>query len=906
MSVYDSYAKATAAKGLIDPTLAMNASGMNDYSTQMAFLDIAKNMRPWFGQIEGEKWGVVTYEDLKAAGALDANGWLTAIPEGVDSVDTIWAWSSSQEAASYRAGIYVLEYKGQGELVLGQHAEILSEEPGRIVFSATGDKNLSFKILSTDPEGAGDYIRDISIIREDHVALHEAGALFNPQWLEMLEDMRQLRFMDWNKTNNSDVVEWSERTTLDSFNWGALGTPVEVMVQLANELGTDAWFTMPVGASEDYIRQFATYVRDNLDTGLTASVELSNETWNWGFDQPRDIRDMADADWGEETKSVGDIHYTAKLATEMAMIWDEVFAESDNAPGLVKVLGTQTSVPWRTEQLLKATTWFEEEPGTAVDLASVFDAVAVTTYFGNAVSMREELRNELLAVIEDLEINAFDWLAEKLMDPDFNSSIPQILDRLREQKALVDSYGLDLVAYEGGQHVHHMFGVPKEALALGDFLAEFVRSPQMADLYEALWDGWAEIGDGAFMQFGSVGAPSKWGSWALWDNLEDSTPRSERLMELNAKTESWWEGGVANEAYLQGVTLTGGDGADVLVGTEAEDYLIGGAGDDVLISGAGDDGLNGGAGYDVLLLAGTAEDYDIVAEGEGYRLNGPDGSDFVINIEEFLFEDDSAFVFADAEVTADAPAFKSLSPLVALMLSRDTSSLLGRTDLVSIENDVAVATDLGGGAKIQAATRNSAIGAELVEIADHVEEVYLISSRGEFVEIGDRSVSANFWTLMANLDGKGGEALADTALEATTALAAVVWDMNEIRGTAGNDVFHGRDGNDVFFGGDGSDVLIGRNGNDSLRGGTGNDSLNGGAGEDIFIFDDGDGRDRVRDFSDEDTLDLRGLDLDAGQDLAEFASLNSAGHLTLDFGDGDSIALEGLGLDDVAWIDALI
>jgi hypothetical protein len=672
MSVYESYAKATAAEGLIDPTLAMNASAVTDYSTQMAFLDIAKMMRPWFGQIEGQKWGAVSYHELRNGGFIDANGWPTAVPDGVDAIETIWVWNTSTEAASSRAGTYVLEYEGEGELALSRSATILSEEPGRVVFSMAGDKNLSLSIFSTDPDETGDYIRDISIIREDHVELHEAGAIFNPQWLEMLEDLRQLRFMDWNKTNDSDIVEWDERVTLDSFNWAGQGAPVEIMVQLANELGTDAWFTMPANASQDYIRQFATYVRDNLDPGLTASVEFSNETWNWSFDQAGDIRAMADADWGVETNATGDIHYTAKLATEMALIWDEVFAESENAPGLVKVMGSQTGSPGRTKALLGAATWFNEEPDSAVSPADVFDAVAVTTYFGSSVAVSEELRNELIAAIDDPETNAFDWLAGKLMDPDYPSSVPRTLAALQEQKDMVESYGLDLVAYEGGQHVHHMFRVPKEAAALGDFFNDFVRSPQMADLYQSLWDGWAEIGDGPFMQFGSVSQSSKWGSWAVWENLEDSNPRGDLLLELNETTVSWWEGGDANDAYLQGVTLTGGDGDDVLVGTEAEDYLIGGAGNDVLIAGAGDDGLNGGAG------------------------------------------------------------------------------------------------------------------------------------------------------------------------------------------------------------------------------------------EDIFIFDDGDGRDRIQDFTAEDTLDLRGVAVAANGGLGSFATLNSAGHLTLDFGGGDSIALEGLGLGDVAWIDALV
>lgn len=905
MSVYDSYAKATAAEGVIDPTLALGLGQVRDYSTQMAFLDIAKSMRPWVGQIEGQGYGAVSFDELKDMGALDANGWPTFIPEGVDSVDTVFAWYGVDDAVSYRAGTYVLEYEGEGELRLNHHTEILSEEPGRIVFSVTGDQNLSFKILSTDPDRTGDYIRDISIVKEENIALHEAGAIFNPDWLEMIKDVRQLRFMDWGETNNSKMSEWSERPTLDKFTWGGESIPVEVMVRLANELGTDAWFTMPATASEDYIRQFATYVRDNLDPELTASVEFSNETWNWGFVQARDIQNKMKADWGADADGGDLFSYTAKMATEMAMIWDEVFSESDNAPGLTKVLATQTSFSGRTKLLLEASSWFEHEPDAAVAPADVFDAVAATTYFGSDVSLRADQRDALLAAIADPEIDAFDWLAEKLMDPEFSSSIPQTLEWLRAQKDLVEAHGLDLVAYEGGQHVHHMWGIPKEAAALGDFYGEFVRSPQMAELYQALWDGWAEIGDGPFMQFGSVNLSNKWGSWAAWTHLGDSNPRGDLLLELNETEGSWWEDGGANEAYLQGVTLLGGAGDDVLVGTEAEDYLVGGAGDDVLIGGAGDDGINGGAGHDLLLLSGTPLDYDIVAEGDGYRITGPDGSDFVINVEEFLFEDDTTFVFDAGAAPHEDLSVQFTAALESMMLIRG-SNMLGRSDLISIENDVVLAADLGKGVLVQAAQRGSAIGKELAEITDNIEQAYLISARGEFVQFGDRSVSANYHSVMNNLDGKGGHALADTALEATTALAGVTWDAHGVVGTESRDIFFGRGGDDVFSGGGGFDTLLGGGGNDRLRGGSGGDTLKGGAGEDIFIFDEGDGNDRIQDFRAEDTLDLRGLDLDAGQDLAEFASLNSDGHLMLDFGDGDSIMLQGLDLADVAWIDALV
>ncbi len=59
-----------------------------------------------------------------------------------------------------------------------------------------------------------------------------------------------------------------------------MGMPVEVMVKLANKLNVDPWFCLPHLCTDDYVTQFATYVRDHLNSNLVAYYELSNEVWN--------------------------------------------------------------------------------------------------------------------------------------------------------------------------------------------------------------------------------------------------------------------------------------------------------------------------------------------------------------------------------------------------------------------------------------------------------------------------------------------------------------------------------------------------------------------------------------------------------------------------------------------------
>lgn len=86
-------------------------------------------------------------------------------------------------------------------------------------------------------------------------------------------------------------------------------------------------------------------------------------------------------------------------------------------------------------------------------------------------------------------------------------------------------------------------------------------------------------------------------------------------------------------------SLTGLDGHDRLDGEAGSDTVDGGSGDDVLEGGLGNDLIVGGNGTDVAVFSGLAGSYLIVAEGDGYRVKGADGSDFVSGVELLRFDD---------------------------------------------------------------------------------------------------------------------------------------------------------------------------------------------------------------------------------------------------------------------------
>jgi Ca2+-binding RTX toxin-like protein len=176
-------------------------------------------------------------------------------------------------------------------------------------------------------------------------------------------------------------------------------------------------------------------------------------------------------------------------------------------------------------------------------------------------------------------------------------------------------------------------------------------------------------------------------------------------------------------------TLTGGPDADTLYGFGGNDKLIGNAGDDVLAGMAGNDTLQGGEGDDYL-LGGAGNDL----------IEGGNGVDWA------AYEDATSGVTVNLTLTA----------------AQNTGG--GGTDkLVSIEN--------------------------------------LYGSAFNDVLTGDANA-------------------------------------NNLAGDAGNDTLSGGAGDDNLFGGAGNDSLVGGNGDDYIQGGAGADTIDGGNGVDWAAYDD--------------------------------------------------------------------
>jgi hypothetical protein len=596
-------------------SLGIGLNGISDFSTELPFIDIFQSSRVWFPQSEA-KW------DSGETLDLDSSGWVRSLPS--NSVASTLMMRDMPNI--YRPGRYVVSYEGTGTIEYGFDAKKIDSESligsDVIQVDQASANGIYLKITSTDPRNTGDYIRNIHVYHEDDLPLVELGVKFNPEFTQKVKDFGTLRFMDWMNTNGSPQKDWADRATLDDSTWARKGAPLEGMVALANETGTSPWFTMPHQATDDYIANFAAYVRDHLDPKLKAYVEYSNEVWNWQFPQAHYAVEQAKAKWGDRLVGHGGwMQWYGMRSAQTADIWKSTFgAEKDR---VVAIVTTQTAWKGLEDPILNTPSWVAEghEPAW-----KSFDAYSVSGYFGGNLGSAENTATvkSWLADADGGFGKAFQQLnVGGLLPGDNQYSVADSINSFQYHAEVAQRHGLDMVAYEGGQHLVGVGGVENDQ-ELANFLVELNRRPEMQDLYTKLLDGWKQSGGTLFNHFVDASTAGKWGSWGSLESITQVTsPKYAALTNFIAKNDRWWNEPTSSTRI--GLHQRGTFQNDRLQGEKYDDTLIGKSGDDELAGGRGDDRLHGGDGNDTLI--GDAGD-DILIGGFGAdSLTGGEGAD---------------------------------------------------------------------------------------------------------------------------------------------------------------------------------------------------------------------------------------------------------------------------------------
>lgn len=394
-------------------------------------------------------------------------------------------------------------YDGEGVIKVPNQLYKLTK-PGRIVVNVNGQKGIfRLDISKIIPQNYIKNIRVVPITQEETYVQKR----WNPSFLARWQGVACLRFMDVMQTNGSQQTVWQKRPKPTDASFASKGVPIEWLVYLANQVNCDAWFCMPHYADDDYIKQFASYVNENLKPNLRAWLEYSNEVWNGGFQQSKYASQMGLQQKLSSKPYEATFKYYAYRSMQIFKIWTDTFNGHDR---FVRVLASQAANQYATEQIL-----------SYQDVASQADVLAIAPYVTFSVSSTSEdgTNDKLVST----------WSLDKLFEHINRICLPESTQWIKNSKKLADDYGLKLVAYEAGQHLVGVGGAENNE-KLNTLLIAANSDVRMGDIYTKSLNIWVQVGGDFTCSYNSVGSWSKWGSWGLLQYHDETIASSPKLL----------------------------------------------------------------------------------------------------------------------------------------------------------------------------------------------------------------------------------------------------------------------------------------------------------------------------------------------------------------------------------------
>jgi hypothetical protein len=484
----DSGTTATVSWANENSPLGINLESVQEWVGHWPFVDAFKTARNWIPQqISPEVWDC-TGEPCNCGSNIDLTpeGWVASLAPN-QAVGTLLF---REHDGHFPRGEYVVLYDGEGDLSFHWEAKVTSSQPGRMTLNVSpGPAGIYAQITATNPQNP---IRNIRVIMPGFESTYETQP-FHPLFLETLSKFKIIRFQHWHMVNeqfgDDAVSEWSDLPDPNSFQSTWRGVHPIWMIKLANTLHADPWFQMPHKVNDDFVRQFATLVKNELDPELTSYIEYSNEIWNGVFPQSQYINEKGlENGLGTEDWMAGWRYYSIR-SVEIFNIWKDVLGTEK----LVRVIAGQSASPFQGFAVME---WNNAYMSA--------DAYASAPYImgvgGSTVS----------EVLDNLE-----------------ADIAQVMQNERENADNARMFGLKHITYEGGQH---LVGSDEQQRQL--FL-EANRHPRMKTIYLDYLNQWFAIGDGPFVYYSYIYIPNSWGSWGALeyqDQRREDAPKYDALM----------------------------------------------------------------------------------------------------------------------------------------------------------------------------------------------------------------------------------------------------------------------------------------------------------------------------------------------------------------------------------------
>ena len=504
--------------------VGVNLAAYRDWSSEFVFKDAFKMCREWTQINLADGSSSSTFNI-----ALRPDGYPQQLP--LDSAGNSYGvrtYLFTDATYPIPTGNYTLIAEGTGTIRVRQNG--FSGQtyacPGTYAIPQTEGTHFIIDMLQSD---ADDPVRDIRFVMPGFLDTYETEP-FHPEFLSFLTPFQCLRFTAWMRSTGSSIVAWSDRTPVNYYSqtvpfWGNVpyrGVAYEHMADLCNLLSKDAWVNVPHMASDDYIQQFALFLRDHLNPSLKIYLEYSNETWNT-------IPDYTQSTWVQQQGQAAGYPgpalnqralFTAKRAADAFRIFDSVFENQESR--LVKVLTAQAGNTTVAQTLLNA--FLNNVENVNPDSVGV-DAFGIAPFFGNFVSNANNVEDALDQAEASLSI---------------------AYERMANHRSLMQIQGwsnIPFITYEAGQHLN-------AADAATDALfCEANHHEKMGELYCRYLQHWFDtIGGGLMMHYNSVSPCNNHGSWGLKDYTGQPDEESPKWLALQQCALTTGVGQVAGDA----------------------------------------------------------------------------------------------------------------------------------------------------------------------------------------------------------------------------------------------------------------------------------------------------------------------------------------------------------------------
>jgi hypothetical protein len=248
-------------------------------------------------------------------------------------------------------------------------------------------------------------------------------------------------------------MEGADQTSVGRYldNW----IPIEALVELSNELGSHPWVHIPYlaldNSNRDFATNLATYLRDNLASGLIPIYEPANEIWNPGaaFKATTYARTYALARWGVAND---DANWQGMILSLMGEDISAVY--SDDRSRYKVVCAVQTYGATNVDRI-ESTRWVAEGGGnTPASDWTTHGCVAGYWSFSSGQANASPYSSREMQLAYDYSLAPSDAILTDLIttriDNNERTTPTNVKTRWALWKTFFDGYGLPLLQYEGG------------------------------------------------------------------------------------------------------------------------------------------------------------------------------------------------------------------------------------------------------------------------------------------------------------------------------------------------------------------------------------------------------------------------------------------------------------------------